>query len=107
MSAPGLAHIQSTEVAQQSSTLTDTGQILTSAWQSRKGEISTNESGIGSGKLGAAFWTGYTAASETVRTAADRIPAQFQELGAAGTASAAGYENHDGRAAAGFPGGPP
>jgi hypothetical protein len=103
MTGPGFAHIETTAATQQSSIITDTGQKLDTAWQGRKSDISANESGIGSGKLGAAFRAGYTGASETVRSTADRIPGQFQELGAAGTTSAAGYETHDGTAAGAFP----
>ena len=102
MSSPGFARIETTAATQQSSIITDTGQKLDSAWQGRKSDISANESGIGSGKLGAAFRAGYTGASETVRSTADRIPGQFQDLGGAGTISAAGYETHDGTAAGAF-----
>jgi hypothetical protein len=102
MSSPGFAHIETTAVTQQSSIITDTGQKLDSIWQSRKSDISANESGIGNGKLGAAFRAGYTGASETVRSTADPIPGQFQELGGAGTSSAAGYQTHDGTAAGAF-----
>jgi hypothetical protein len=93
------------------------GTALESAWTQLESDVVAGEAGIGTDRLGWAFregigggragtdfGTGYIGPADVARRGARELPGQYQELSAAGLASAQDYRDADRRGAAAMPG---
>ncbi|WP_406631311.1 type VII secretion target [Amycolatopsis sp. WGS_07] len=92
-------HLDTDALREQLNHLNQTGQQVSTAWQSSAQTITAGEAAIGTGPLADAFRGPYTAATQAVRTAAERIPALYRQLAEVGASCAADYARRDADAA--------
>ncbi|MFD2467646.1 type VII secretion target [Amycolatopsis silviterrae] len=98
MTAAGV-HLDTDALQQHLRQLSQTGQQVAAACQNSAQTIASGEAAIGTGPLADAFRRPYTAASQAVRTAAERIPALYRQLAEVGASCAADYARRDADAA--------